>query len=123
MVDGAEPGRAGAKAELPLMSDAFPELVAEIDRLLGLDDPLDQLIGTVGVRRFHGRCTCTAGCGNILTALPGSPGPYVLGLERDGLDVIWLNLDPAGTDVVSIEVLDPSDLDLDHVEPPGVRRC
>jgi hypothetical protein len=98
------------------MLEVFPKLVAEIDRLLRLDDPLHPLIGTVGALRFHGRCTCAATCDNLLTAPAGSSGSSLLQLERDGIDVIWLNLDPTRKTVAAIEVLDPIGLDLDQTE-------
>nr|BFE65108.1 hypothetical protein GCM10020063_096340 [Dactylosporangium thailandense] len=95
------------------MAEVFPTLAAEIDRLLRLDDPSHPLAGTVGSLRFYGRCPCTATCTNLLTAPPGSAGPYLVQLERDGMDVIWLSLDPTGTTVVDIEVLDRNGLGLD----------
>jgi hypothetical protein len=98
------------------MAEASPELVAEIDRLLRLDDPEHPLIGTVGGLRYRGRCTCTETCNNLLTAPAGSAGPYVAQLERDGTDVIWLSLDPTCTTVVDIEVLDPSGLRVSYAE-------
>lgn len=100
------------ESDLPRMAEAFPELVAEIDRLLQLDDPAHPIAGTVGDLRYHGRCTCTTTCNNLLAAPSGSAGPYLVQLERGGVDVIWLGLDPAGTTVVDIEVLDPAGLGL-----------
>jgi hypothetical protein len=92
----------------------FPDLVVEIDRLLRLDDPLHLLAGTVGALRYYGRCACTPTCGNILTAPAGSAGPYLIQLERDGEDVIWLSLDPTCTAVVDIDVLDGTGLGVDQ---------
>jgi hypothetical protein len=94
------------------MAVAFPGLVAEIDRLLRTADPSHPLAGTFEALRYHGRCACTPTCGNILTAPAGSSGPYLIQLERDGADVVWLSLDPTGTSIVDIEVLDTSGLDL-----------
>lgn len=94
----------------PLMKVAFPDLVAEIDRLLHIADPSHPLAGTVGELRYHGRCVCTPTCGNILTAPAGSAGTHLVQLERDDEDVIWLSLDPACTAVVDIEVLDETGL-------------
>ncbi|GAA0944594.1 hypothetical protein [Virgisporangium aurantiacum] len=94
----------------PLMVITFPGLVAEIDRLLRIVDPSHPLAGRVGDLRHHGRCACTPTCRNILTAPAGSAGPYLVQLQRDDEDVIWLSLDPACTAVVDIEVLDESGL-------------
>ncbi|MER7282155.1 hypothetical protein ABT369_47780 [Dactylosporangium sp. NPDC000244] len=88
---------------------------------LTLDDPEDPLAGTVGDLRYYGRCTCTETCSNPLTAPTGSAGPHLAQLERNGTDVIWLSLNPSGTTVVDIEVLDPSGLDVslaDGEQPP-----
>ncbi|MGI5175263.1 hypothetical protein ACQEVZ_02900 [Dactylosporangium sp. CA-152071] len=104
-------GSMGSDADLPRMAEVFPRLVAEVDRLLRLDDPSHPLAGTVGGLRFHGRCACTETCTNLLTAPPGAAGPYLALLERDGVDVIWLSLDPTCTTVVDIEVLEPTGLD------------
>ncbi|MFF5232671.1 hypothetical protein [Dactylosporangium sp. NPDC000521] len=103
-------GSMGSDADLPRMADVFPMLVAEVDRLLRLDDPSHPLAGTVGELRFYGRCTCAKTCTNLLTAPAGSAGPYVAPLERDGIDVIWLSVDPTGTTVVDIKVLEPTGL-------------
>jgi hypothetical protein len=46
------------------MAAMFPKLVAEIDRLLRLDDSHHPLIGTVGALQFHGICNCSATCDN-----------------------------------------------------------
>ncbi len=45
-----------AGAALPRMMDAFPGLVAEIDRLLELPDRHDPLIGTVRQLSHYDRC-------------------------------------------------------------------
>jgi hypothetical protein len=114
-VNGEGPDRGGSttgEVDLPRMADAFPKLVAEIDRLLKLSDPGHPLADAIGGLRYHGRCTCTQTCNNLLTAPMGSAGPYLAQLEREGADVIWLSLDPTCTTVVDIEVLDPTGLDI-----------
>lgn len=59
---------------------------------------------------YHGLCTCIATCINLLTAPFGSSGSSMIQLERDGMDVIWLSLDPCRTTITDIEVLDGRDL-------------
>lgn len=96
-------------ADLPLFAEVFPELAADILRLLEPDGGiLSQQIPTL---RYYGVCTCSATCHNLLTSPQGSPTPYVCQLE-DANDeaVIWLNLDPTGRAIVDIEVLDGRDL-------------
>ncbi|MFE5033428.1 hypothetical protein [Streptomyces sp. NPDC056683] len=53
---------------------------------------------------------------NLLTAPPGSAGSSMIQLERDGVDIIWLSLDPCRTTITDIEVLDGRDLG------PGAQR-
>jgi hypothetical protein len=96
-------------ADLPLFADVFPELAADILRLLEPDGGvLSEQIPTL---RYYGVCTCTATCHNLLTAPQGSPTPYVCELEEDDEVVIWLNLDPTGTVIFDIEVLDGRSLE------------
>jgi hypothetical protein len=96
----------------PVMADGFPELVAEIDRLLDAADPSNPLRGTVAQLPYYGRCECTPTCNVILTAPAGSAGTLLVELELDGEAVIWLSLDPTATAIVEIEVLDPEALGL-----------
>ncbi|MFD5516928.1 hypothetical protein [Streptomyces sp. NPDC127066] len=93
---------------LPLFAEVFPELTADIVRLLGDDDPV--LIAQIPALRFHGVCTCTPTCRALLTAPQGSPTPYLCELEEHDEVVIWLSLDPTGSVIVDIEVLDGRDL-------------
>ncbi|MFJ6837588.1 hypothetical protein [Streptomyces sp. NPDC091209] len=90
--------------EFPLLADVFPALTANILRLLDPDDTV--LIDQVPALRYHGVCTCTATCHNLLTAPQGSPTPYLCELEENDKAVIWLNLDPTATVIVDSEVLD-----------------
>lgn len=94
----------------PLLVDVFPDLVADIVVLLHAEDEDDSLADTVETLLFHGVCTCTATCTNLLTAPPGSSGSWMVQLERNGEDVIWLSLDPSATAITDIEVLDGRDL-------------
>lgn len=92
----------------PLFADVFPEITADILRLLDPDDTA--LIEQVPTLRYHGVCTCTPACRNLLTAPQGSHTPYLCELEEGDEPVIWLGLDPTATVVVGIEVLDGRDL-------------
>ncbi|MFJ3876799.1 hypothetical protein ACIPW5_05005 [Streptomyces sp. NPDC090077] len=90
------------------LADAFPALADEIAHLLRAEgDPLAEAVADLP---YHGPCTCTATCTNLLTAPPGSSGSSMVQLERDGTDVIWLGLDPSRTTITDIEVLDGRDL-------------
>ncbi|MFE1849076.1 hypothetical protein [Streptomyces sp. NPDC059489] len=93
---------------LPLFADVFPELTADILRLLDPDDTV--LIEQMPTLRYHGVCTCTPTCRSLLTAPQGSPTPYLCELKENDECVIWLSLDPTGTTIVDIEVLDGRDL-------------
>ncbi|MFE1925442.1 hypothetical protein ACFW91_23075 [Streptomyces asoensis] len=95
---------------LPLLADVFPELTADILRLLDPEETV--LIGQVPALRYHGVCTCSPTCHNLLTAPQGSPALYLCELAEHGEPVVWLNLDPAATVIVDIEVLDGRDLGL-----------
>ncbi|MFF3440052.1 hypothetical protein [Streptosporangium sp. NPDC002721] len=95
---------------LPRLMDVFPGLVTDIVALLRAEDENDPLADTVEGLSFHGVCTCSATCANLLTAPPGSSGSRMVQLERDGEDVIWLSLDPSATAITDIEVLDGRDL-------------
>jgi hypothetical protein len=90
---------------------AFPALTAEIVRLLRVDEPDSQLAATIPDLPVFGRCACSATCTNLLTAPAGSAGAVMIVLRRDGEDVIWLSLDPTGSRVTDIEVLDDSGLE------------
>lgn len=93
----------------PRLGDAFPALAAEIADLLRAEgEPLADVVADLP---YHGPCTCTATCVNLLTAPLGSSGSSMIQLERDGIDVIWLSLDPSRTTITDIEVLDGRDLD------------
>ncbi|MEO3974559.1 hypothetical protein [Streptomyces sp. CAU 1734] len=81
---------------------------AEIVELLRAED--ESLAEVVADLPYHGPCTCTATCINLLTAPFGSSGSTMMQLERDGMDVIWLSLDPCRTTITDIEVLDGRDL-------------
>ncbi|WP_330304658.1 MULTISPECIES: hypothetical protein [unclassified Streptomyces] len=94
--------------ELPLLADVFPQLTADILRLLDPDDTV--LIKQIPTLRYYGACTCTPTCRNLLTAPQGSPTPYVCQLEENDEAVMWLSLDPSATVIVTIEVLDGRDL-------------
>jgi hypothetical protein len=93
---------------LPLLADVFPELTADILRLLDSDDTV--LIEQIRTLRYYGVCTCTPTCRNLLTAPQGSPTPYLCELMEDDEVVIWLSLDPTATVIVDIEILDGRDL-------------
>ncbi|MEV5958195.1 hypothetical protein AB0M11_31275 [Streptomyces sp. NPDC051987] len=94
----------------PRLADAFPALATEIAELLRAEgEPLAEVIADLP---YHGSCTCTATCNNLRTAPPGSSGPSMIQLERDGMDIIWLSLDPSQTTVTDIEVLDGRELGL-----------
>ncbi|MGY5116184.1 hypothetical protein ACWC2H_10040 [Streptomyces sp. 900105755] len=98
----------------PRLTNAFPALATEIAELLCAEgEPLAEVIADLP---YHGPCTCTATCINLLTAPPGSAGPSMIRLERDGVDIIWLSLDPCRTTITDIEVLDGRDLG------PGAQR-
>jgi hypothetical protein len=105
-----------ADAALVRMVDAFPGLVAEIDRLLELADRSSPLVGTVGHLSYYGRCRCSPTCNILLTAQASSAGTFMIQLERDGTDVIWLSLDEACTAIVDVEVLDEAEFDLPSLE-------
>ncbi|MFJ9913412.1 hypothetical protein [Actinacidiphila glaucinigra] len=95
-------------ADLPLFAEVFPELAADILRLLEPDGgALSEQIPTL---RYYGVCTCSATCHNLLTSPQGSPTPYICPLEEGDEVLIWLNLDPTGTAIVDVEVLDGRDL-------------
>jgi hypothetical protein len=99
----------------PRFADAFPALATEIAELLRAEgEPLSEVIADLP---YHGPCTCTATCNNLLTAPPGSSGSSMIQLERDGMDIIWLSLDPSRTTVTDIEVLDGRDLGLNTQRP------
>ncbi|MFF1441890.1 hypothetical protein [Streptomyces sp. NPDC058295] len=93
---------------LPLLADVFPELTADILRLLDPEETV--LIEQVPTLRYHGVCTCSPTCRNLLTAPQGSPTPYLCELTEHDEPVVWLNLDPTATAIVAIEVLDGRDL-------------
>ncbi|MGY4980682.1 hypothetical protein ACWCYL_26645 [Streptomyces sp. 900105755] len=98
----------------PRLADAFPALATEIAELLRTEgEPLAEVIADLS---YYGPCTCTATCINLLTAPPGSAGSSMIRLERDGVDIIWLSLDPSRTTITDIEVLDGRDLG------PGAQR-
>ncbi|MFD5566509.1 hypothetical protein [Streptomyces cadmiisoli] len=99
---------------LPLFAETFPGLAADILRLLDDDDAV--LIEQIPTLRYHGVCTCTPTCRNLLTAPQGSPTPYLCQLDEHDEAVIWLSLDPTASVIVDIEVLDGRDLG------PGARR-
>ncbi|MEU1622691.1 hypothetical protein ABZ479_36030 [Streptomyces sp. NPDC005722] len=101
-------------ADLHLFAEAFPELAADILRLLEPDGGV--LSEQVPTLRYYGVCTCSATCHNLRTSPQGSPEPYICQLEEDGEAVIWLNLDPTGTAIVDIEVLDGRSLE-PHYQP------
>ncbi|MFD7474949.1 hypothetical protein ACFV8Z_23015 [Streptomyces sp. NPDC059837] len=90
--------------ELPLLADVFPVLTANILRLLDPDDTV--LIDQIPALRYHGVCTCTPACQNLLTAPQGSRTPYLRELEENDEPMVWLSLDPTTTVIVDIEVLD-----------------
>ncbi|MFJ9115987.1 hypothetical protein ACIRJO_10630 [Streptomyces sp. NPDC102394] len=94
--------------DLPLLKDVFPELTADILRLLDPDDAV--LIEQVPAMQYHGVCTCAPTCRNLLTAPQGAPAPYVRELMGHDESVVWLSLDPTATAIVAIEVLDGRDL-------------
>ncbi|MBO4273026.1 hypothetical protein [Microbispora triticiradicis] len=94
----------------PRLADVFPDLATEIITLLREQDENDPLADTVEDLLFYGVCTCKPTCTNLLTALRGSSGCWVVQLEHDGEDVIWLSLDPTATAITDIEVLDGRDL-------------
>ncbi|MEV7319499.1 hypothetical protein [Streptomyces sp. NPDC093970] len=92
----------------PRLADVFPALATEIAELLRAEgQPLAEVVADLP---YHGPCTCTATCINLLTAPSGSSGFSMIRLERDGMDIIWLSLDPSGTTITDIEVLDGRDL-------------
>ncbi|MFF4517703.1 hypothetical protein [Streptomyces mirabilis] len=92
----------------PQLADAFPALASEIAELLCAEgEPLAEAVADLP---YYGPCTCTATCINLLTAPHGSSGSSMIQLERDGMDVIWLSLDPSRTTITDIEVLDGRDL-------------
>ncbi|GLX09846.1 hypothetical protein [Microbispora sp. NBRC 16548] len=93
----------------PRLADVFPDLTAEIISLLR-EDENDPLADTVEDLLFYGACTCRSTCTNLLTAPRGSSGCWVVQLERNGEDVIWLSLDPTATTITDIEVCDGRDL-------------
>ncbi|WP_066360624.1 hypothetical protein [Herbidospora mongoliensis] len=84
------------------LREVYPRLARTIADLL-LADPL---AATVDDLPFLGPCTCSAGCANLLTAPPGSASPLPMTLLRDGKAVLTLSLDPSGTAIRDIEVLD-----------------
>ncbi|MFD5619619.1 hypothetical protein [Streptomyces yangpuensis] len=91
----------------PRLADAFPVLADEIAELLRAEG--DPLADAVADLPCHGRCACTAACTCLLTAPPGSACPFVVLLERDGIGVFLLSLDPSRTTITGIEVLDGRD--------------
>ncbi|WP_371773571.1 hypothetical protein [Streptomyces sp. NBC_01438] len=92
----------------PRLADAFPGLATEIAELLRAEgEPLAEVVADLP---YYGPCTCTATCTNLLTAPPNSLGSSMIQLERDGMDIIWLSLDPSRTAITDIEVLDGRDL-------------
>lgn len=106
---GARDSRDAMTAQgLPLLADVFPELTADILRLLDPEDKV--LIEQIPALRYHGVCTCTPTCRNLLTAAQGSPTPYLCELTEHDEVVIWLSLDPTATVIVDIEILDGRDL-------------
>ncbi|MER6266103.1 hypothetical protein [Streptomyces sp900105755] len=99
----------------PRFADAFPALATKIAELLRAEgEPLAEVIADLP---YCGPRTCTATCNNLLTAPPGSSGCSMIQLERDGMDIIWLSLDPSQTTVTDIEVLDGRDLGLSTQRP------
>ncbi|MFF5145174.1 hypothetical protein ACFY6U_36595 [Streptomyces sp. NPDC013157] len=99
----------------PRLADAFPALATEIAELLCAEgEPLAEVVAGLP---YYGPCTCTATCTNLLTAPPGSSGFSMIQLERDGMDIIWLSLDPSRTTITDIEVLDGRDLGLNTQRP------
>ncbi|WP_159056301.1 hypothetical protein [Streptomyces sp. DSM 15324] len=98
----------------PRLADVFPALAAEIAELLRAEgEPLAEVVANLP---YHGPCTCSPTCVNLLTAPPGSSGSSMIQLERDGTDVFWLSLDPSLATITDIEVMDGRDLG------PGARR-
>ncbi|WP_030672648.1 hypothetical protein [Streptomyces rimosus] len=92
----------------PRLAEVFPALAAEIAELLRAEgEPLAEVVAGLP---YRGPCTCTATCVSLLTAPPGSSGSSMIRLGRDGMDIIWLSLDPSRTTVTDIEVLDGRDL-------------
>jgi hypothetical protein len=92
----------------PQLADAFPALASEIAELLRAEgEPLAEAVAALP---YYGPCTCTGTCINLLTAPHGSSGSSMIQLERDGMDVIWLSLDPSRATITDIEVLDGRDL-------------
>ncbi|NUK52447.1 hypothetical protein HRW14_19610 [Streptomyces lunaelactis] len=87
--------------ERPRLADVFPEIAAEIVRLLRKDDA--SLAETVHELRYYGHCLCRPGCQAVLTAPAGSAGTAVCQLEDDGEYMIWLSLDPAGNTITDVE--------------------
>ncbi|MER6950710.1 hypothetical protein ABT294_42500 [Nonomuraea sp. NPDC000554] len=110
-----------AAAHHPRLAEVFPGLAADIIALLRAEDEGDPLADTVEDLLFYGVCTCTPTCTNLLTALPGSSGFWVVQLERDGEDVIWLSLNPTATVITDIEVLDGRDLGAAGHRPHATR--
>ncbi|MFE3190035.1 hypothetical protein ACFXHA_13575 [Nocardia sp. NPDC059240] len=94
---------------MPLLAEAFPNLVADILDLLEPED--EQLARTILDLRFHGRCSCTPTCPVLLTAPAGSPSAGIIMLDRDDDCVIWLHYDAEQSAVTGIEVLDGRELD------------
>ncbi|WP_182886491.1 hypothetical protein [Microbispora sp. H10885] len=96
--------------QYPRLADVFSGLTAEIIALLREQNENDSLVDVVEDLPFYGVCTCSFTCTNLLTAPLGSSGTWIVRLERDGEDVIWLSLAPTGTTITAIEVLDGRDL-------------
>ncbi|MFI6451792.1 hypothetical protein ACIBF6_09580 [Streptosporangium amethystogenes] len=94
----------------PRLVHVFPELAADIVTLLRAEDENHSLANTIEDLLFYGVCTCSATCTNLLTAPPGSSGSWMVQLEQNSEDVIWLSLDPTATTITDIEVLDGRDL-------------
>ncbi|WP_062430874.1 hypothetical protein [Herbidospora daliensis] len=86
------------------LKEVHPRLTAAIVDLLG-GDPLAT---TVDELPYFGVCACSRGCRNLLTSPPGSASPRSLPLLLAGTEVIGLSLDPTGTAITDIEVLDPA---------------
>ncbi|MFF3225819.1 hypothetical protein ACFYV7_23685 [Nocardia suismassiliense] len=95
------------------LAEVFSDLADEIAELLEPEDA--DLARTVPDLRFHGRCACKPTCTVLLTAASGSPTPYVLTLERGGEPVMMLDLDPSGSTVTGIEIMDGRELVLPPV--------
>lgn len=94
--------------EPPRLAEVLPDLANEVAELLEPENA--DLARTIPSLRFYGRCDCKPTCTVLLTAPPGSPTPYVLTLERDGRSVATLDIDPTGSAVTGIEIMDGREL-------------